>query len=92
VQTISQSVNRDGAVFPLEEPVVVGQILLLVNDHTAKPAECRVASSRRTREGKTYVGVEFVSPDSNFWHMKFPVPGTRALRRPTAPDSSKASA
>jgi hypothetical protein len=88
-QTHSQSVNRHGAVFAIEEVVVVGQILLLVNDHTAQSIECRVATLRRTRDGKTYVGVEFMSPDNNFWHMAFPLPGARPLRRA---DSSKASA
>jgi hypothetical protein len=36
---------------------------------------------RRSRDGKNYVGVEFVSEDTNFWHMSFPIPGTRPLRR-----------
>jgi hypothetical protein len=43
--------------------------------------ESRVVSVRRDRESKTFVGVEFISADSNFWHMSFPLPGARPLRR-----------
>jgi c-di-GMP-binding flagellar brake protein YcgR len=87
--TQSQSVNRHGAMFALAEIVVVGQTLLLINDHTAQSIECRVVTIRRARDGNTYVGVEFSSPDNNFWHMAFPIPGSRPLRRPF---STKASA
>ena len=81
VQTQSQSVNRHGLLFPMEQPVAVGQRVMLMNDHTAQSVECHVVSVRRARDGKTYVGVEFVNPDSNFWHMAFPVPGIKPLRR-----------
>lgn len=80
-QTCSQSVNRHGALFQLEEIVLVGQPLIVVNDHTAQSMECRVVSIHRARDGKQYVGVEFVSGETNFWHMQFPMPGTKPLRR-----------
>ncbi|HME13496.1 MAG TPA: PilZ domain-containing protein [Candidatus Acidoferrum sp.] len=83
VSTHSQSVNRHGALFHLELPVIMGQQLLLVNDHTTHTAECRVINVRRARDGKNYVGVEFVNEDTNFWHMSFPIPGSRPLRRPS---------
>jgi hypothetical protein len=51
--------------------------------------ECRVVSIHRARDGKQYIGVEFLSPETNFWHMQFPIPGSKPLRR-TIP--SKASA
>ena len=80
-QTTSQSVNRHGALFHLEEIILVGQTLVLVNDHTAQSVECRVVSTHRARDGKQYVGVEFLSSESNFWHMQFPKPGAKPLRR-----------
>src|SRR5437870_8804497 len=40
-RTTSQSVNRHGALFHLEEIVLVGQTVVLVNDHTAQSIECR---------------------------------------------------
>jgi hypothetical protein len=43
--------------------------------------ECRVVSIHRARDGKQYIGVEFISPETNFWHMQFPIPGARPLRR-----------
>ncbi len=82
LQTHSLSVNRDGALFHLEEIVLVGQIVIVVNDHTAQSMECRVVSVHRARDGKKYVGVELASPEMNFWHMQFPIPGAKPLRRP----------
>jgi hypothetical protein len=80
-QTNSLSVNRHGALFPLEEIMLIGHTLILVNDHTAQSVESRVVSIHRARDGKQYIGVEFVSPESNFWHMQFPIPGSKPLRR-----------
>ena len=80
-QTASQSINRHGVLFPLEELVLEGQTLILVNDHTAQSMECRVVSVHRARDGRQYIGVEFLSPETNFWHMEFPIPGTKPLRR-----------
>ena len=80
-RTTSQSVNRHGALFHLEEIVVVGQKLILINDHTAQSMEARIVSVHRARDSKQYVGVEFVNPETNFWHMQFPKPGTKPLRR-----------
>jgi hypothetical protein len=80
-QTHSQSVNRHGALFQLEEIVLVGQTLILMNDHTAQSMESRVVSIHRARDGKQYIGVEFISPETNFWHMQFPIPGSKPLRR-----------
>jgi hypothetical protein len=73
----------------MEEPVVVGQTVHVVNENSGKSIECKVTTIRKSRDDKTYVGVEFVSPNANFWQMCFPVPGTRPLRRTV---SSKASA
>lgn len=93
VQTASLSINRHGALLQFEQPVLAGQTVKLVNDITAQSTEGRVVSVRRGKDGKTYVGVEFVSPESNFWHMVFPIPGTRPLRRAIASaNTPKASA
>ncbi len=81
VQTHSESVNRHGALFHLEEIVLMGQTIILVNDHTAQSMECRVVSIHRARDSKQYIGVEFISPEVNFWHMQFPIPGAKPMRR-----------
>lgn len=80
-RAMTYSVNQQGALLGLEEEVVMGQPLLLVNENTSRSAETRVAHIRRDREGKRFVGVEFLNPDANFWKMTFPTPGARPLRR-----------
>jgi c-di-GMP-binding flagellar brake protein YcgR len=80
-RAVTYSVNQQGALVALEENVVPGQSLLLVNENTSRSAETRVAHIRRDREGKRLVGVEFVNKDEDFWKMTFPTPGARPLRR-----------
>ena len=77
----SLSINQHGGLFQLGQTVEVGERLILVNDHTAESIECRVAAIRHARDGKQYVGVEFISPETDFWHMRFLIPGTKPLRR-----------
>ena len=89
VKGMTRSINQQGALLVLDEMVCAGQTLLLVNEKTNRSIETRVVSARRERDGKMYVGLEFVNPEVNFWHMTFPRPGARPLRRPSG---SKATA
>jgi hypothetical protein len=82
VKTKSQSVSQGGGLCVLEEPVVVGQSLQMINENSGEAAEAKVVTVRKARDGKTYVGFEFIEPNSNFWRMHFPAPGARPLRRP----------
>ena len=77
----SSAVSQHGAQLETEYPVVVGQVLLLLNENNARKVECRVCSILRKRDGKTHVGVEFLSGEINFWNMTFPIPGAKPLRR-----------
>jgi PilZ domain len=88
--TQSHSVSQHGAMMELREIVLVGQVLQLVNENSNRKAEARVVSVQRRRDGKTYVGVEFLSAEINFWHMTFPIPGARPLRK--IPSAAKVSA
>jgi hypothetical protein len=90
VHTQSHSVSQHGAMMELREIVLVGQVLQLVNENSNRKADARVVSVVRRRDGKTYVGVEFLSGEINFWHMTFPIPGARPLRR--IPSAAKMSA
>ena len=81
IRASTRSVNKQGALLAMDEMVVPGQSLLIVNENTNRSAESRVAHVKRERDGKLYVGLEFVNPDNNFWMMTFPVPGARPLRR-----------
>jgi hypothetical protein len=78
---ITRSVNRQGALVLMDEAVVVGQELMVVNENTSRPAETRVVCVKKERDGKHLVGLEFVNPDTNLWKMTFPAPGARPLRR-----------
>jgi hypothetical protein len=73
VATKTHTVSLHGASLELEFPVQLGDILMIENELT-----------NETRENKAHVGVEFVDSDINFWHMVFPAPGAKPMRRPVA--------
>jgi hypothetical protein len=81
IRAKTNAVSQHGAQIETEHPLIVGQVLLLINESSARKVEARVASIQRRRDGKTYVGVEFLSTDINFWNMTFPLPGAKPLRR-----------
>ena len=81
VRTRSHFVSEFGCMLPLEKDVALDQTLVLMNEHTRQSIQCRVVSTRRYRDGKRYVGVEFMSPNSNFWRIAFSKPGARSLKR-----------
>jgi hypothetical protein len=80
-RAVTRSVNKQGALLVMEETVVAGQALLLVNENTGRSIDTRVVYVKRDREENLNVGLEFVNPDVNFWKMTFPAPGARPLRR-----------
>jgi hypothetical protein len=82
MNALSHSVSLHGASIELDLEVVLGEILQLENEITRETVQGKVVSLRRARDGKKYVAIEFLSEDANFWHMAFPVPGARPLRRP----------
>lgn len=82
VKALSHSVSLHGASIELEQGVVLGEIMHLENEITRESVEGRVVSIRRARDGKRYVAIEFTDRNPNFWHMAFPIPGARPMRRP----------
>lgn len=80
-RTNSVSVSHHGAAFELDEIVIMGQALKLVNENNSRKVECHVVDIHRRRDGKVCVGVEFNSSEMNFWHMAFPKAGARPMRR-----------
>jgi hypothetical protein len=89
-KTHSHTVSQFGCLLCLDEEVVPDQTLVLMNEYTRQSVQCRVVTTRRHRDGKRYLGVEFVSPNVNFWRMAFSKPGARSLKRQYGPprDSS----
>jgi hypothetical protein len=81
VETRSHTVSLHGASIELQFGVALGDILQLENELTRERVDGKVVTIRHSRDGKTYVGLEFTDKDVNFWHMSFPVPGAKPLRR-----------
>jgi hypothetical protein len=81
VETKSHTVSLHGASIELEHSVALGDVLLLENKLTEQQAEGKVVGIKRSRDGKVYVGIEFTDFNLNFWHMAFPAPGAKPLRR-----------
>lgn len=81
VETHSHTVSLHGASIELAPKVGLGDLLRLENERTREKIQGKVVTIRHSRDGKTYVGVEFTNHDVNFWHMSFPVPGAKPLRR-----------
>jgi hypothetical protein len=82
VQTLSHTVSLHGASVQLEIAVTLGDILLIENEMSGEKIEGKIVAIRRSRDGKTYVGIEFTTCETNFWHMAFPASGAKPLRRP----------
>lgn len=81
VHVKSNAVSQHGAQVETEHPLLVGQVIIVRNESNARKVEARIASVQRKRDGKTYVGMEFLSAEINFWNMTFPLPGAKPLRR-----------
>jgi c-di-GMP-binding flagellar brake protein YcgR len=80
IRTQSHTVSQFGCLITLEEEVAPDQTVVLMNEHTRQSVRCRVVTTRRHRDGKRYLGVEFVSPKCNFWRIAFTKPGARSLK------------
>jgi len=80
-ETRTLVLNMHGALIVLAGQVAKGQKLRLTNRATHAEQMCRVASLGSTSGGKTQVGVEFLKPSADFWHISFP-PEDRILPEP----------
>jgi c-di-GMP-binding flagellar brake protein YcgR len=81
VNTTTHTISQHGCLFLLEQDVVLDQAVVLMHEYTRQSIQCRVVSTRRHRDGKKYVGVEFIPANPNFWRMSFSKPGARSLKR-----------
>ena len=84
VATKSHTVSLHGASLELEYPVQLGDILTVENELTRRASGRQVVTLKKTREGKMHVGFEFTDEGINFWHMVFPAPGAKPMRRHVA--------
>jgi hypothetical protein len=71
-ETSTLVVNAHGALVALAAPAQSGETLFLLNKSTQEERSCRVAYLGPQADGKAQVGLEFVEPAPNFWHISFP--------------------
>jgi c-di-GMP-binding flagellar brake protein YcgR len=81
LRTHTHTVSQFGCLLPLDAELAPDQTVVLFNENTRQSVQCKVVTTRRTREGKRILGLEFISPQSNFWRMAFCKPGARSLKR-----------
>jgi hypothetical protein len=65
-------VNAHGGLIHLDLAVKPGQLIILQNPETAEEESCRVIHVHPVLGARTEVGIEFVRPSRNFWHVAFP--------------------
>jgi len=73
-------VSADGALLIMDTPLFSGQLVKVINEHTANSIDCVVTSLREKQE-RRFVGVAFTTPSVDFWHVVFPRSGTRQAIR-----------
>jgi hypothetical protein len=71
-ETHTLALNAHGALILLSASVGKGQRLELLNIATGDRAECVVAYLGQRQGDRIEVGVEFILPNPQFWHVAFP--------------------
>lgn len=84
-QTRTLVVNAHGALVLLGMKVSIGMQVTLRNGKTNEEVVCRVVFAGQ-QMGKAEVGLEFLKPTPNFWHIAFP-PADWTPRSPEAKTS-----
>jgi hypothetical protein len=66
-------INVHGALILLRTAVTMGELLTVRNVMTQEQLTCRVMDlSSISESGIAEVGMEFIEPTANFWHVSFP--------------------
>jgi hypothetical protein len=82
-RTVTLVVSAHGALLILRTEAAVGDALTMQNIKTKEEVTCRIVECGTKKVGAANVGVEFVSPRANFWHVAFP-PADWSPRSPEA--------
>jgi hypothetical protein len=80
LKAFTQFVSGHGALIVMDAPLLPGQTVRLFNEMTADFVDCFVTSVRE-KQDRRYIGLGFVSPRHDFWHVVFPKAGTRQAVR-----------
>jgi hypothetical protein len=70
--THTSVVSAHGGLIHLTMKVRVGQLLIIRNPETSEEQSCRVSYVKPVQDGESEVGLDFITPVSNFWHVAFP--------------------
>jgi len=82
LKATTHMVSAHGAMLVMDTPLYPGQNVRVYNEMTAKSVDCQVTSLWE-RHDHRYVGITFLAPNVDFWHIVFPKAGTRqAVRSP----------
>jgi hypothetical protein len=71
-QTKTLTVSAHGALVLLNTRVRIGDLLCLRNVKAKNESACRVVDLTIGSTGIPEVGIEFLQPETNFWHIAFP--------------------
>jgi hypothetical protein len=71
-ETRTLVVNEHGALIALAHKVEAEQTLRLINLATNLEQLCKVSYVGSPSEGKTQVGLKFLTPFADFWSISFP--------------------
>lgn len=73
-QSETSVVSRYGALISLRVPPKLGTTVVIVNKHTQKSEQFRIAwISDEPREAGHEIGIEILTPQDTFWGIQFPV-------------------
>jgi len=67
--TSTINVDAHGARIAVAASLEKGQRILVVNSFTQEERECRVVHIGAKQAGRTRIGIEFLKPSGNFWHI-----------------------
>jgi hypothetical protein len=71
-ETQTVVVNAHGALIILATKISQQQTLRLKSPSHPEEQTCRVTYVGPTTEGRTQLGIEFIQPAPQFWHIAFP--------------------
>lgn len=71
-QTKTLTVNAHGALVLLNTRVEIGDLLSMRDLKAKNASACRVVDRTIGSTGIPEVGIEFLEPETNFWHIAFP--------------------
>jgi hypothetical protein len=86
--TETLAINAHGALILLNARVISGAVIHVKHNKTQEEHECHVAFLGPVRSGRAEIGVEFSTPNPNFWRVAFP-PEDWSPKSPEARTASK---